>query len=98
MEISSRFTRRPIDALGKSPGDAETVAALKKVLYRSEWKAPMRTARLRAAAAMALRSSGSALAQQVLDEAASEGPRGVRRAARAALSAPAPRVPPRRTT
>ena len=87
-----------MEALGKSNGEADAVATLKTVLYRGEWSAPFRTARLRNAAALALRAAGSSLAQQTLEEAATEGPRGVRRAARAALSAPAPRVPPRRTT
>jgi hypothetical protein len=86
-----------IDALGQSRGDADAVDALKTVLYRGEWLAPRRTRRLRAAAARALRAAGSPLAQQALDEAANKGARGVRRAARAALSAPAPRIPPRRT-
>jgi hypothetical protein len=87
-----------IEALGKVGGDVDSVAALTKVLYRGEWWAPYRTGRLRAAAALALRASGSAEAQQALEEAAADGPRGVRRAARAALSARAPRVPQRRTT
>ena len=87
-----------IEALGKIADDPDSVAALKKVLYRGETLAPLRTNRLRAAAATALRASGSTDAQQVLEQAAQEGPRGVRRAARAALSAPAPRVPPRRTS
>ena len=53
---------------------------------RGEWWAPLRTARLRTAAAAALRACGSAAAQQALEEAVAEGPRGVRRAAKAALS------------
>jgi hypothetical protein len=87
-----------VGALGKSSGDADTVAILKKVLYRREWLAPLRTARLRTAAAAALRSADSALAQQALEEAAREGPRGVRRAARNAMSAGPRRIPPRRTS
>lgn len=79
-----------IEALGKIGGDAESVAALKRVLMRREWWAPFRTGRLRAAAAAALRSCGSAAAQQALEEAAAEGSPGVRRAAKAALAAPAP--------
>jgi hypothetical protein len=87
-----------MDALGKLGGDAESVEALTKVLYRGEWWAPVRTTRLRSAAASALRASGSADAQAALERAAVEGPRGVRRVARAALSAPAPRPPQRRAT
>ena len=87
-----------IEALGKVGGDADSVAALRKVLYRGDWWAPFRTARMRSAAAMALRAAGSDLGQQTLNEAVNDGPRGVRRVARAALAAPAPRTPPRRTT
>jgi hypothetical protein len=79
-----------VEALGKLGGDADSVAALKRVLTRGEWWAPFRTARLRTAAAGALRACGSAAAQQALEEAAEEGSRGVRRAARAALKAAAP--------
>jgi hypothetical protein len=87
-----------IEALGKVGGDSDSVAALRKVLYRGDWWAPFRTARMRSAAAQALRAAGSDLARQTLDEAVSEGPRAVRRVARAALSAPAPRTAPRRAT
>ncbi len=80
-----------IEALGRVGGDDDSVAALKKILERGEWWAPMRTARLRTAAAMALRACGSAAAQKALEEAAAEGSRGTRRAARAALSSPATR-------
>jgi hypothetical protein len=87
-----------IEALGNFSGDAESVAVLKTVLYRGEWWAPGRTARLRVTAATALRACGSAAAQQVLEEAVSRGPRGVRRAVLAALAMPAPRLATRRTT
>jgi hypothetical protein len=87
-----------VEALGKVGGDADSVAALRSVLYRGEWWAPLRTARMRAAAARALRSTGSDLADQTLAEAVSQGPRGVRRAARAALAGPAHRTSPRRVT
>ncbi len=86
-----------IEALGKLGEDPEWVSALKHVLYRGEWWAPLRTMRLRRAAALALRTVGSEDAQRTLDDAASDGPLGVRRAARTALSAPAPRTP-RRTS
>jgi HEAT repeat protein len=87
-----------MEALGKVGGDADSVQALTKVLYRGEWWAPARTSRLRSAAAMALRATGSADAQRALEQATVDGPRGARRVARAALNAPAPRVPQRRTT
>jgi HEAT repeat protein len=86
-----------MEALGKVGGDADSVQALTKVLYRGEWWAPVRTNRLRTAAAMALRATGSADAERALAQAATEGPRGVRRAARTALAAPAPRARERRT-
>jgi hypothetical protein len=79
-----------IDALGKVGGDAESVAALRTVLCRGDWWALRRTRRMRAAAAMALRASGSDLARETLEEVANDGPRGARRAARAALAAAAP--------
>ena len=81
-----------IEALGKLGRDPEWVGALKNVLYRGEWWAPLRTARLRRAAALALRTVASADAERALEEAAGGGSRGVRRAARAALSAPASRT------
>lgn len=75
-----------IQALGKLRGSEASVEALVRVLFRSEWWAPMRTQRFRTAAAAALRSSGTADAQRALEHAASDGPRGVRRAVRAALA------------
>lgn len=81
-----------IDTLGRLGGDTGSVAALKRVLYRGEWWAPRRTSRLRAAAAMALRATGSVAAHQALEEAVADGPRGVRRAAKAALDGSASRV------
>jgi hypothetical protein len=74
-----------IEALGRLGGDAEAVAALSRVLRRGEWWAPLRTARLRTAAAAALKASGSDAARHALEELAADGPRGARRAARAAL-------------
>jgi len=82
-----------IEALGRIGGDSHSVAALEKVLYRREWWAPRRTARLRVAAAMALRACGSAAADKALNDAVSNGPRGVRHAARAALATPPVRMP-----
>ena len=87
-----------MEALGKVGGDPDSVQALTRMMYRGEWWAPMRTNRLRSAAAAALRATGSDEAQRALEQAVSDGPRGVRRIARAALSAPAPRAPQRRAT
>jgi hypothetical protein len=81
-----------IDALGKVGGDAESVAALRNVLYREEWWRPFRTARIREAAARALRQMVSDAAKQALEEAASRGPRAVRRIAKAAIAATRPGV------
>jgi hypothetical protein len=86
-----------IEALGKLGGDEQSVAALKKVLYRGEWWAPGRTGRLRLAAARSLRACGSTAAQQTLDEAVASGPRGARRAVRTVLAASL-RAAARRTT
>lgn len=86
-----------LEALGRC-GGADAIAALRGVLYGGEWSSPFRTARRRAAAAKALRATGSPVAQETLEEAARAGPRGVRGAAQAALQAPAPRMPPRRTS
>jgi HEAT repeat protein len=87
-----------IEALGKVGGEADSAEALRKVLYRGEWWAPFRTARMREAAAHALRMSGSDAAKRVLEQAAVDGSRSVRRIARAALAAPAPRAATRRAT
>jgi hypothetical protein len=84
-----------IEALGKIGGDAESVGALSRILHRGEWWAPLRTRRLRAAAALALRSCGSAEAQSALEGAAGNGLPGVRRAARAALKIAVTRSPRR---
>jgi hypothetical protein len=84
---------RVMDALGEV-GGSEAVDVLREVLYRREWWAPFRNARLRTAAAMALRRTGEETATAALQEATSRGTRGVRSAARAAL---AERVPARRT-
>jgi hypothetical protein len=87
-----------IEALGKVGGDADSVAALRKVLYHSDWWAPLRTRRMRSAAAMALRAAGSDLARDTLEGIVHDGPRGARRAARAALAASAPSTSPRKAT
>ena len=82
---------RAIESLGILR-DAEAVPPLKEALYRGEWWAPRRNTVLRSAAAQALARIGTTDAQDVLDEAAASGPRGVRAVARAQLSAPRPRV------
>jgi HEAT repeat protein len=80
--------RSAIEALGRSGATPRGIAALKDALYRGEWWAPLRTARLRDAAARALHATGSSAGDAVLEEAASRAPRQVRRAAARALSLP----------
>jgi hypothetical protein len=87
-----------IEALGKVGGDADSVAALRRVLSRGDWWAPFRTARMRSAAAMALRAADSDLARETLEEVVHDGSRGARRAARAALAASASDPSPRKAT
>ncbi len=79
-----------IESLGRVAVDERSVATLKTILERGEWYAPNRTARLRAAAARALRAMGSASAERVLNEAAAGGSGSVKKAAKAALAEPAP--------
>jgi HEAT repeat protein len=86
-----------IESLGRLADDDKSVAALETVLHRGEFWAPGRTARLRLAAAKALHSMGTEAALRTLSAAAASGPRGVKRAARAALAEPSP-TRPRRTT
>jgi hypothetical protein len=74
-----------IEALGRA-GDADSIDALKFALYQGGWRAPFDTRRWRAAAASALRRVGTPAALDVLREAARRGARGVRSAARDALS------------
>jgi hypothetical protein len=88
--------RQNLEALGSlGSTDPEALEVLQKVLYRGEWWAPRRTARLRHAAATALRATGTDAAEAVLAEAEIRGSRGVRRAAHAALAQPAPQRSPR---
>ena len=70
-----------IGTLGAVGGE-DTVAPLRDALYRGEWWAPLRTRALRQAAAQALRRTRTQTAQQVLRDAAAQGPRGVRAAAK----------------
>ena len=77
-----------LEALGRSGADPRGIAALRDALYRGEWWAPLRTARLRAAAARALHGTASTAGDAVLEEASTAGPRGVRHAASEAMSLP----------
>ena len=79
-----------IESLGRVATDERSVSTLKEILYRGEWWAPGRTARLRATAARALRNMGHSAADFTLEEAATSGPGGVRKIAKAALAEPAP--------
>jgi HEAT repeat protein len=74
-----------ITALGGFCGP-DAVVALTIALHQGEWWAPVRTRRLRAAAAAALRRIGSPAAREALEAASRKGGRGVRAAARAELA------------
>ena len=74
-----------METLGAVGGD-DAIEPLREVLFRSEWWAPARTRKLRDTAARALRRTRQPAAMQVLQEAAQQGPRGVRAAARAQLA------------
>ena len=78
-----------IESLGKVALDERSVSTLKDILYRGEWWASGRTARIRATAARALRSMGTPSADFALEEAGTSGPRAVRKIAKAALAEPA---------
>ena len=78
------------EALGALGPRAESIQALREALYRGKWWAPIRTAAMRRAAALALRRIGSPEARAVLEEARRHRSRGVRNAARA-LARPGPR-------
>jgi HEAT repeat protein len=73
---------KALDLLGQVR-DPDSVPALRTALYRGEWWAPRRTRALRSAAAAALARIATAEAIEVLSDAAREGSRGVRAAARA---------------
>jgi hypothetical protein len=79
-----------IESLGKIALDERSVSTLKDILYRGEWWARARTARIRAAAARALRGMGTASADRTLEEAAASAPGAIRKVAKAALAEPAP--------
>ena len=67
-------------------GGPDAVEALKFALHQGDFWSPLATRRLRSAAAQALRRIGTPAALDVLREASSRGPRGVRAAARTELS------------
>jgi phycoerythrocyanin alpha-cysteine-84 phycoviolobilin lyase/isomerase subunit PecF len=75
---------RSIESLG-SLRDPAGIAPLQEALQKGEWWAPRRTSALRHAAAAALARIGTADALAVLEEAATQGSRGIRSAARAHL-------------
>lgn len=79
-----------IESLGKVALDERSVTVLKEILYRGEWWARGRNARIRTVAARALRGMGTAGADRVLEEAAASAPGAVRKIAKAALAEPAP--------
>ena len=74
-----------IEALGTMENQ-EAIEALRYALYQGDWKAPFETRRIRAAAAGALRRIGAPPAIEVLREATRRGKRGVRAAARDAMT------------
>ncbi|OFW03138.1 MAG: hypothetical protein A3I61_01150 [Acidobacteria bacterium RIFCSPLOWO2_02_FULL_68_18] len=80
-----------MEALGGLGSHPESTRVLRAALYRGEWWAPFRTAALRAAAAAALRRIGSPETLAILEEAARNGSRGVRKAVRSQPRSPSPR-------
>ena len=72
-----------IDALGNAGEHPQSTQVLRGILFGGSWRAPLRTAMLRRAAAMALGRIGSADALAVLAEAARCRSLGVRSAVRA---------------
>jgi HEAT repeat protein len=71
-----------IEAIGNLAAHQDSIRTLRVILYRGEWWAPFRTAALRHAAAAALQRLGTSDAVAVLNEAVTEGSRGVRNVAR----------------
>jgi HEAT repeat protein len=74
-----------VTALGAF-GGPDAVEALKFALHQGDFWSPLTTRRLRSAAAQSLSRIGTPAALEVLREASSSGPRGVRAAARSELS------------
>jgi hypothetical protein len=85
---------KAIEALGALASD-DGVDALRDVVLRGQWYAPLRTAALRRAAALALARIGSPAAVEALETAIRDGSRGSRNAARAALDTRQPGGHPR---
>ena len=73
-----------VDALSLF-GGPDAVEALKDALQSGDWKAPVRTRRIRASAAQALRKIGTTAAVAALREASTKGSWGARAAARTEL-------------
>jgi HEAT repeat protein len=73
---------RIIEALGNLAGHKESTRTLRDILNRGQWWAPFRTAALRQAAAAALRHIGTPETIAVLQDAVTQGSRGVRAAAK----------------
>jgi hypothetical protein len=73
---------RAVESLGALKAE-QTIDLLKEALYSGEWWAPLRTSEMRRTVAAALRQIGTPQALQVLHEAVSSGPRGVRSAVKA---------------
>jgi len=80
-----------VESLGGLSACSESTEALKHALYAGHWWAPLRTAALRKAAAVALRRLGTSEATAILQEAVDRGSRGVRAAARVEAAAAARR-------
>ncbi|MEQ1572946.1 MAG: HEAT repeat domain-containing protein [Vicinamibacterales bacterium] len=74
-----------VDALSGFSAHPDSTRTLRQLLYHGVWWAPVRTARLRRAAAAALHRIGTPDTTAVIDEAAARGPRGVRSAVRAEI-------------
>ena len=74
-----------IEALGTMRPRPESIRALQQVLLRGHWWAPFRTTTQRQAAATSLRKLGTPEALAVLEAAASNGGRSVRKIARAQI-------------
>ena len=84
------FADTPADPSFPGPQfDERSASTLKDILYRGEWWARARNARLRTAAARALRSMGTPGADRILQDAADSAPGAIRKIAKAALNEPA---------
>jgi HEAT repeat protein len=87
---SEAIYTQTIESLGRVANDERSVSTLKDILYRGEWWARGRTARIRTAAARALRAMGHPSADRVLEEASVSAPGGARKIVKAILAEPAP--------